>query len=331
MGLAFLVWAISFAMAGRYAACGILSGLALSSNLTMAFPVAGLALAIVVLEEGAWPRRFRSVTGMVAPAAVIFFGICWRALRSAHRINFYYGCESVKESLFDLARHSFGSADRADVLGTDAAMAVFVMGILPLIAIFVVTASLLGAGKRRQLFPFMTLTGAMGAIVGGHFAIGLEYPADRTGLALLLLFGVAWAIAAARVESSAWRAVQVGLGLVAAFQFTVEWRTDFFSTWKFDMATKEISQRIQRASAGRPPNSMSIWETWWHAPSLEFYRRHLNMTAIQPVRHTDSIEYSGHDFFVVSDGDVRGLDARKIRVIFSNQRAGVVLGVPAQR
>lgn len=329
LSLAFLIWAIDFAIGRRYIVCGILLGLALSANLTVAYAAAGLFLAILLLEEAPWAARLRSVVYVVAPAAIIFLAICFKALRTAQRSHFYFGYSTLRESVINMVSSSLRTADRAGPLGTERAIHVFLVGVLPLVVIFVVVASLLGSGNRRRLFPFVTLAGAMTAMIAGHYAVGLSYPADRTGLQVPLLFGIAWAIAAASVRSRFLQAINVAVASLLAFQFATQMHMDYFSSWKFDMETKEVAQRIERLSAGKPANSLSVCATWWNQPSLEFYRRLLNITALQPVERIEPMEYSGHDFFVFSGDDVRSYDPAKIRVLFVSKRAGVVFGVPA--
>ena len=329
LSLAFLIWAIGFAIRRRYALCGILLGLALSANLTIAFPAVGLMLAIVLLEDDTWGARFRSLAVVVATAETIFFAICFEALRTARRDEFYFGYRTIVESVSDLVRESFHVATRGGLLGEEKLTPVTIYGILPLIAIFMAAALVRGSGDRRSLFPLVTLAGAVITMVAAHYVVKLPYPANRTGLHILVLFGIAWAVAAARIRSQPWRGIQIVLALLMTIQFATQFHGRYFSMWAFDIRTKEFAQEIKRMSAGRPANSLSVSATWLNQQSLEFYREFLNITALKPVRHFEPTEFSGHDFYVLTGDDVEGVDRKPLRIILSDSRDRAILAVPA--
>jgi 4-amino-4-deoxy-L-arabinose transferase-like glycosyltransferase len=329
LSLAFLIWALDFAIRRRYWLCGISLGLAVSANLTIAFPAAGLMLAILLLEEGAWAGRFRSLAVVVASAETIFFAICFEAVRSASHNDFYFGYPTILQSVGDLVRESFHVTRRGGLLGEAKLTPLMVYGILPLIAICMLVALVRGSGNRRALFPFVTLAGAAIAIIVAHYAVDLPYPANRTGLHIMVLFGIAWAIAATRIKSKPWRALHISLAALLAIQFATQLHGQYFSMWAFDMRTKQYAQEIKRMSAGKPADSLSVSATWLNQPSLEFYRQVLNITALKPVRHIEPTEFSGHAFYVLTGDDVIGVDGKGIRIVFFDSRERSLLGVPS--
>jgi hypothetical protein len=329
LSLAFLIWAIDFAIRRRHWLCGISLGLAVSANLTAAFPAAGVMLAIVLLEEGAWAGRFRSLAVVVASAETIFFAICFWAVRSANRDDFYFGYHTIIQSVSDLVRESFHVTGRGGLLGESKLTPLMVYGILPLIAICMMAALVRGSGNRRSLFPFVTLAGAVPAIIVAHYAVDLPYPANRTGLHIVVLFGIAWAIAATRIRWKPWRALHLSLAALMAIQFATQLHGQYFSIWAFDMRTKQYAEEIKRMSAGRPPDSLSVSATWRNEQSLEFYRQVLKITALKPVRHIEPTEFSGHDFYVLTGQDVIDIDRRAIRIVFFDSRDQSMLGVPS--
>lgn len=330
LSLALLVWAIYFAMRRAYALCGVLLGLALSANLTIAFPASGLMLAILLLEDRPWAERFRFLATVVAPAETIFFAICFGALRTAQSTNFYVGYPTMSASLLSLAGSSLRAAPRSGLFGGDRAIRAICEWVLPLIVAFIVATSLRCSGNRRQLVPFVTLCGAVIAIIVSHYVADLNYPIDRTGMHLLLVFGLAWAIAAARVKSKLWRGSQVVLASLLAIQFATQLHARYFSDWQFDMEMRKVAVEIKRDNAGKPGHSQSVSATWLHQPSLEFYRQLLNITTLKPVRRMEPTEFSGYDFYVLSGEDSHDLDRKGIRVVFSYSRTELVLGIPAQ-
>ena len=67
---------------------------------------------------------------------------------------------------------------------------------------------------------------------------------------------------------------------------------------------------IQQATTGKPDNSVTLATSWMHQPSLEFYRRYMHITALQPVERFDPTPLTGFDFYLMSWGDVdRAKDA----------------------
>jgi len=328
LSLAFLVWAIDFAIQRRYALCGALLGLALSANLTIAFPAVGLMAAILLLDDGAWVERFRSLAIVLAPAETIFFAICFGAVRTAGRHDFYFGYHSITDSLINLVRESFHATTRGGLLN-DNLTPVVAYGVLPIITISIVAAYFCGSGSRRHLFPIVTLAGAVFATIVAHYALDLPYPANRTGLHIILMFGIAWAIAVERIKSKPWRWAQIALASLIAIQFATQLHGQYFEVWQFDMRTKQFAEEIKRLSAGKPANSLSVSASGLNEQSLEFYRELLNITALKPVRLVEPTEFSGHDFYVLTGHDVTDLDQKPIRIIFRDQRAQAVLGVAA--
>ncbi len=133
-----------------------------------------------------------------------------------------------------------------------------------------------------------------------HFLTGVLYPVDRTGISFLLLFGLAWAMAAGQTESRLLRGAHLVVGGLLAIQFATQFHVWSFYNWGYDRSTKEIAHRIEHEIRGKPPASISIGASWIHRWTLEYYRLHDRIEALQPVELRDPPEVTGHDYYVLN-------------------------------
>ena len=174
----------------------------------------------------------------------------------------------------------------------------------------------------------MILLLALGAIVCAHFVAGLNYPVDRLGLPLFLLFGLAWAIAASQVPKPRALALNFLLAVLLIAQFLTQFHTRYFALWQFDAPMKQVAQRIGEEVRGKPPGSVSVRVTWFHTPALEFYRRVYSITALQPIERHEHTQLHGFDYYVLNlkdDDDVKGAPIRDMTPLFRDDFSGVVL------
>jgi len=330
LGLTFLMWAMFFAMRRRYAASGVMTGLALSANLTTAFPAAGLLCAVFLLDDVSLKERLRNFAVMMAPAETIFVAICFGALRTAGRNNFYIGAPTILESLRQMIGLSLQVTRRSALLGGERIRDLFQFVVLPGITIFMAAAAgveyLKDRKQRLRLIPLVTLGLASGLLIAAHYAFDLVYPIDRTGLYLVLLFGIAWASTAELVPRL--RPVHMVLAFLLIVQFATQLQTGYFILWNEGARMKEAIDLLRTASAGRASGSVKVSTSWYHQPAVEFYRNRWNITEWSPVEWNVPTQFSGNDFYVFKDEDPRKIDQAGIHVIFSDAKGGLVVGTP---
>lgn len=327
LAMALMVWALWAAMNKRPGAAGILMGLSISANFTFAAPCMGLLAATFLLADGSWIRRLGRAAQMSLLAAATVLAICGGVLPLMSRLYFSAGFPFLRNSLFDLVYKSIRATPRAGLFGTPGAATILVFGFLTPILMFIAAACFLAwrKGDREMLIPALTLAVAGLGTMSAHYLAGVNYPIDRTGLWLMLLFGVAWAIAAGTVSYGLPLGINLVLATALAIQFASQFHVGFLELWWFDCSTKEIAHRLEQQVRDKPPGSISVGASWLLQPAFEYYRIHDRIEALEPVAQHDAPELTGHDYYLLTEQDRLSPEARDRTVLFSDSFAGVVL------
>ena len=284
LGLAFLLWAIDAIQRDRLGRGGVLLGFGMAANLTIAFPT--LALAVVA------GRRSPSI---LAPALGIAAAICAYPMRGAHLGHFYVGLPTLDRSLTDLVYTSTRVVGRsAGLFGAeDAAKWIARVG-LPL---GVISGAVMWCG--RPIVPLVLAVSALG-VIAAHLIFGLQYPVDRTGLYLVILAGLSWAMLTDLVSNRALRTVQMFVAGVFLFQFATQLQTHTFRVWPFNAAAKQIAMKLRDECAGKAPQSVSVSTYFSDQPSMEFYRNQYEIACLKPMERLDDPNVPGYDYYVVN-------------------------------
>ena len=185
------------------------------------------------------------------------------------------------------------------------------------------------SADRREALPAWILFVSLSGTVVGHFALGLNYPADRVGLYLLVLFALAWAAAVSRTNLALLRAEQGVFAALLILQFLTQLESRYFAIWHFDSSMKRVAARLRDDLRSNPAGSVSIGATWYHIPSLEFYRAAYRIRALRPIQRLDETPVVGFDYYVVdlSERQVRrAVDSHQITPILTDAGSGVILG-----
>ena len=328
LSLALFVWAIYLFLRGRDILAGALAGLAIAANLTLLYPATGLVLCPLLLRRGDVERRIQGSLRLAFTLIAVFGAICYEGLAKATLERFYVGSESISRATLSLVVASLRSSDHGGVgvFGSLKGILATEWVALPAIALFVWGGSLT-IRRAPSWAPITMLTTAITGQIAAHYLLGLRYPVDRTGLYLILLFGLAWAIAA----SWANRPIRVANGVLAGLlvlQFVTQLQTRSFQVWQYDSGTKELVRRILEDSRGRPPGSVKIGASWWIQPTLEFYRRHYRIVALQPVQRFEVTPLAGFDYYVLDlkeDRTIHQEDVKRLQPLFSEPASGVLL------
>jgi hypothetical protein len=320
LGLALLVWAMYFCMRARYALTGVLLGLAISAQLSMAVPAMAMILATVLLT-----RRIRPAAMVAALAGAVAFAICAIPLHLAPFNGFNYGYPTLRESLFSLVFPS--TTDRAGLF-----IITHRAGVIAEVLVVLLIAGFLAIETIRELFrktgpallaPLAFLISSM-AVVAAHYLVGANYPVDRTGLYLVLLFGLSWPIVVAGLESIWFRRLHLLLACLFAIQFASQFDAGSFRVWKFDMDTRRVAEILKQQCEGKPENSVTVSVVWINQQALEYYRRTLPIPALRPLEFHDPPVLAGYDFYVLNTFPVvRPPD--ELRVLFAGSESGIIL------
>jgi 4-amino-4-deoxy-L-arabinose transferase-like glycosyltransferase len=327
LAMALLVWALFMSMTKRYKTAGVLLGLAVSANFTAAFFAVGLLVACVLLGDGSFVRRLVRFIAMGVLAAVPVLLSCWGVLPLMHQSNFYVGYSALHDSMFDLIYKSILASPHAGLFGTWIVAYRLTFPALPMIIVFIGLASFIAwrRGNRTEVIPAVALGAAGAGMIGAHYAFGIKYPIDRTGLNLMVLFGVVWALAAGNTSNGPLRAANLLLGALLAIQFATQFHTSYFEVWWYDRSAKTIARIIEQEIRGKPPGSVSIGATEMHQPALEYYRVRDRLAALRPVQRAEVTLIAGQDYYVLNQSDPSFAAAREHTVLFSDPFAGVVL------
>jgi uncharacterized membrane protein len=326
LAMAFLVWALYAGMTQRFRRAALLLGLAVSANFSAAVPALGLLVACFLLGDGASVQRLRRTLGMGVLAAVPVLIVCAGTLRLMRGYFFYAGIPGLLDSIHNLVYDSILASPRVGLFGTWAAADLLTFRVLPAILLFLAIGSVFAwrSGKRKELVPAVTFGAAVVGMISAHYLVGMNYPIDRTGLIVMVFFGIVWAFAAGSANRL-FRTVNLLLGASLALQFATQFHTSYFQIWWYDRSIKEIARDIEKESRDKPPGSVSIGASWIHQSALEYYRVHDRFAALKPVQRREVTSVTGQDFYVLDRQDKNFDAVHNHAVLLSDPYAGVVL------
>ena len=334
LSLALLVWAIAFSVRRRDAWAGVLLGLSLAANFNIAFPAFGLIACPFVLGSGRLVDRLRGSLTAAATSAAVFVAICYPVLIEARRDQFAAGESNLAAAAYDLVFTFIRAVPgHAGLFGAGDGTRAVEYYVLPTVMLFVMGVSVLafrsrndsGPNSRRALLPALALFLALLAIVCAHFVARMNYPIDRLGLPLFVLFGLAWAIAASQVPNLGVRAVNTVLALLLIAQFLTQLHSSYFALWIFDAPIKPMAQRLREDVRDAPPGSLSLTGEWFHTPALQYYQYVYRLTALKPIERSDITLLHGFDYYVL-DGDVNATpEALRLIPLYRDNLSGVLL------
>ena len=197
LSLAFFVWAVYFCLERRNLIAGILLGLSIAANLAIVFPSIALLVTVALLD-----RRLKPLLNLAVPALLLAALITYPSLRRAHREDFYIGYTDLRHAVTSFVATSlYARPERAGIFGERgyAIVEIVNFGIPLCLALLAGTAFLVR--DRRQLFPFLTLAITLFGLLLARWLFGLNYPADRTCLYVVILAAVSWSPSARRTRS----------------------------------------------------------------------------------------------------------------------------------
>ena len=261
-------------------------------------------------------------------AAALATAICYFPFRTATRANFYAGEHSLPTSLFTLIITSIRASQRAGLFGTTKAALFIGSWIVPAIALFWIVIWARewkkGAVSGKLKVP-LALALTVSSLLAAHFLFKVNYPTDRTGLYLVPLAGITWAITADILRNRSLRAVNLVVACVLLIQFATQIQFRSFEVWSFNSAIKEIAQQLRQETRERPAQSVSLSTNFIHQPPLEFYRIYYKIAALKPVERKLHADVTGHDFYVLTGPEKGATKAAGLTVLFSDPVSDVVL------
>jgi 4-amino-4-deoxy-L-arabinose transferase-like glycosyltransferase len=319
LSLAFFVWALYFCLERRYLPAGILLGLSIGANLAILFPVLALFVAMAVFER-------KPLLYLVLPALLVGALINGPSLRRAHREDFYIGYPEFRTAAISfVATTLYAMPERSGILGVRGVAILRLVDYGLPVSILLVAAASFFTKDRRKLLPYLIFCITLLGLILARRLFGVNYPADRTCLYLIILGITAWAIAADGFQNKMVQALWLLPLLVLIVQFSTQLTTRYFEFWRVEADDKQIAHLIQRECLGRPDNSLTLSSSWMHQPTMEFYRRYLLISALKPVQRFDPTPLTGFDFYVLSWGDYYHGRQLPLRTLLSDPDIEVML------
>ena len=318
IALAFFAWSLYFRL--RYSrnatpstliGAGALLGLSISANLTFTIPCT--ALALMSLLRLRLPLAVRYIGSALLCAAIVL-AIPLRTVRMA---DFYFGQPSLKSSITELSLMSLFYSGRLTAFPQWNEQYV---GALRSASSWVVALVLLGIGCTFAFrFRSSTLLWFAGGslltstiiLVTAHYAIGLLYPYDRTGLYLLFLFPLAFLVAAdALLDRTRAMWLPIALGAVILVIYCCEFHTGYFAEWRFTADFKRYLQTINSLSAGKTVR-IGGSSPFWYLTAFYHDARQCNCVA---TIDEDSRK-PGYDYYVLLPEDREYVQRLNLRVL----------------
>ena len=318
---------VSAGVTNRTIVVGLALGVSIASNLSLAFPSAGLAATYVGLATwGGVPDTYNgsrtarrlatAAVGIAAPLLIV-------PLRYVTLDSVAYGADTFGEASRSLVAASlqYDTADRWHA--TDVTVDTIALVVVPLVlAAWAIAAIAILVAGRRDAAPRALSDGVRPiVIIGGmsaiticclaiaHVAWNVLLPLERTGLYWLPLFVLGMAASARAVSGATlvgrMTRAMLGVSLAAlAVAFLVQFTTSHFRTWRFDAGSREIFSRVEAwrcptDRARRLTTTPSLYE-----PAFEFYRVIRKAAHVRPLDVLGETYTPGDaDFYVVKSAD----------------------------
>jgi hypothetical protein len=322
LALALLVWGIDAAREGASVWAGVLLGLAVAANFTMAFPV----LAILICHLDSIPSRVRASIAAILTAAAI----CAPAFRGASMGSFYAGLPTLRSSMEEITWASIRSiVEGKGLFGVPEAAQWMANVMLPALAMLLAVE----AWRDRRLDfaarMLMAVLLTLGGLFAAHHLFGVLYPVNRTGLYLPALFGLAWILGADLEKIRLVRWAYGAAGMLLILQFATQLQTRAFYVWPYDRTVKSLVEMVKERSSGLPVESVSVSVSGYQLPTVEFYRRFLNVSAMKPVARTWTQPVAGCDYYFLHAVQ-RPVDEKIYTVVAGDPLTGMYLAVDAK-
>ncbi|MBI1895920.1 MAG: glycosyltransferase family 39 protein [Acidobacteria bacterium] len=295
---------------------GVAFGLGLAANLTLAMPVAALAAALAAMNR----RRLSQLLDRFAlPLVATAFILLIVPLMHRGAGSFYAGTEALQMTFLTLTTSSFRHHMTRLEQVQFAALAAgpwMVAGMLALAAVLTVRRD----QTLRLVVSALCITVAL--LIAARYGAGLYYPELRTGLYFIPLFTVIWLLAVRTIQGERWRAAAASPLLAFILIYALQLNARTYTEWSFNAGNKRI---MEVARNNRPFGRVGVRmaASWELVQSLEYYRERYRFKWLEAI---DKTEVDGDfDFYVLLPRDQGIIEKRKLRVLYENKVAEVVL------
>ena len=332
----------------RWRLASICLALAVAANLNYAVPGAALASTFCLLTIWRRPPALRRAAELgrqfVVPGLVLAVLLLAWPLRTASKAAFYYGVESLRQTLQGLIYYSFcysrpEAPTQIQNLLWDVSLwlSPCILAAAALVSLALLWRRMRGGdatpGGPESFLPLITGAAwlALGLLVGLKAALGLKYPVDRTALYWIPLFTLLCLALIAAARRPGWRLAALPLAAylaLATAQYAAQFDTRFYAQWRYDAATKEMVRRIIEREASGPPRRVRIGASWIFEPSLNFYRQRYRLAWLERV--TRDGPRGAYDYYLLAGDDTALVEQSGLKVLHQDALSGALLAVPAR-
>lgn len=309
--------------------------LAVAANLTGAFFAIGFALiwcATILARAarrggkgGAWRHAVALAAAFGLPAATVASVVLYGPLKAGMKGKYYYGLETLAATARDLLMHSAGMSPEAPVAPWQDALLVGATALLAaILAVLALAAGVaawhiflgrdLSAPARGVLIHGGVLIVGLLLFAIGAQAAGMEYPRDRTGLALIVLLTLALGDGLAWLGMRYRRARTAAMVFFAciAFWYATQLRTAYFTIWRYDAGVCRMMREV-RAFHDNSQKRVRIGNSWQFQPGINFYRMVWDLKRLEPATRK---EYFLKDqFFLTQPFDFFMFDTEQAHLV----------------
>ena len=255
LALGFLMSALWFFLRSEWYPAGLCCGLAAASNLSFAYPAAGLAVMVMLADVT--KKSFGPFLDRVfVPAAVIPFILYVLPVSRAYPEQFAYGAPTLISALQGYADRTF--LRKWSPFGGLVEPSAEGLAILIVFCNAVACVAILRNKSQTPADRLILLNGgAMIVCLGitwlGHVTTGSGYPWTRSGLywpVMISLGGAALAARYVRIRALRWTALT--LPALCIGQFLNEFEVSYYDEWRYDAGSKRVVAFILRKEATGP-------------------------------------------------------------------------------
>jgi hypothetical protein len=329
--------------ARRLALAGTALALSVAANLTFLVPAFVLGVLFAwssVRTATPAPQKKRtagagpvSLKYFVWPAAAVVLLLFLLAPISTARVaDFYAGTDSPLASARNLVEcslaHNPGLSGINDLAAIAAWRRILTLALPALLLAAAVFGLLRGTRDSLLFLAGGTIACSAVVLVAMHYALGVPFPIDRTGIYFLPLAGLVLADSARLLLQAAPRRLAgitvCALGALLAAQYVLQWNTASFLVWRYGADSKQIVERIARE---RTPGSLvRVGISWQLEPAFNFYRTVRRWTWLGPFDRQSPD--GAYDYYVLIANDHALIAARSLRTLYRGPVSQTILARP---
>ena len=313
LALGLLAFALTQLLDNRTLIASIALGLSVAANLIFVVP----AIAAIIAK-----RQWK----LIPLATLIPLVLWWLPFQDYDRTAFYYGAPDLHEFSESLVNATFlHDIVRGDPFGNWPTIDFFRGRILPLLALAIVISAAFWKRTHEKLaFVIAVFALTCFGFWLAHVALGVVYPRERTGLAIIFLFLLTWtcAVAAWWHQNQQTRRFlafpSLLLAAVFVMQFAGQFDPHYFGTWRMNWKVNEAMSQLR-------PKHGKLRTHWIYHTCAEYYRLRWNMQFEPLNREPDKFELNNADYFILILRTDEDIAATGLRVLYRDAVTGTTL------